>query len=171
MPIDFSRLEIAMPDFGDRNILLKKLGKIVVGEIIVSIRNRVKPDGSAQKENSKEYRNLKESIKGYTTPLWGIEEKRKGKGGGATKESPYLARPSGASFIRTFIPPDSLSIHLSDVRRASGETMKEIGVKLTRKGYIFMGINQKARDIMRTVLENYFKIKIDKMVRDTKHGR
>ena len=165
MPIDFSKLTIPMPDFGDKNVLLMDLGQVIVKNIIYNIANRLRPDGSPQRENSREYREEKQKIKGYTTPLWGIEKKGKGKGSGRTRESPYLARPSGASFIRQFIPPDTLSIHLSDVVRDSGKTMKEIGFELTKKGYWFMGISQKARDLMRVRLENYFKEKIREMVK------
>jgi hypothetical protein len=163
MPKDFSQLNISMPDFGDREQLLKRLGKIVVNGIISMIAQEKRPDGSPQKQNSPEYKEAKRMIKGYTTPLWGIEKRGKGKGSGGSKESPYLARTSGASFIREFRAPDSLLIHLSNVVRKSGETMKAIGMKLTRQGYWFMGITQQSRDSIRPVLENYFRGKIREM--------
>jgi hypothetical protein len=143
MPKDFSRLEIPMPDFGDREVFLKTLGTIVADEIVAMIDREEQPDGSPQKQNNPKYAEAKKHYKGYSTPLKGI-----------SKESPYLARR--ATFLRTFQAPDTLIIHLNRKREA-------IGMKLTDMGYWFMGITKQAEVLIRQRADRYFKNKIKKM--------
>jgi hypothetical protein len=148
MPKDFSRLEIPMPDFGDREVFLKTLGTIVVDEIVAMIDREEQPDGSPQKQNNPKYAEAKRLVKGYTTPLKGI-----------SKASPYLARR--ATFLRTIrtgtgTANAELVIHLNAKR-------SEIGVKLTDMGYWFMGITKQAEVLIRQRADRYFKNKIKKM--------
>lgn len=148
MPRDFSKLEISMPRFDDREAFLKTLGTIVSDEIVAMIGREEQPDGSPQKQNSPAYATRKKLTKGYTTPLKGI-----------TPESPYLARRS--TFKKDFMPPDSLLIHLNTKRA-------EIGRKLTDRGYWFMGITREAERKIKERATRYFRFKIKQMME--KHG-
>lgn len=161
MPKDFSQLSISMPDFGDAEKFLKSLGLVVVDGIIDMIDDELRPDGTAQKQNSPAYREMKRIKKGYTKPLWGIENPEDGK---KAKDSPYMARRSRIGFLRTFLPPDRLVIHLNNVMRMSGKTMAEVGIELTKKGYWFMGITAGAELGIRKRAEQYFQGKVRKMM-------
>lgn len=132
-----------MPDFGDREQFLKTLGTVIADEIVAMIGREEQPDGSPQKQNSPKYQDAKRLVKGYTTPLKGIKH-----------ESPYLARRT--TFLKTYQAPDKLLIHLNRKRA-------EIGVKLTDKGYWFMGITRQAEIGIRQRAERYFKNKIRKI--------
>jgi len=145
MPKDFSKLQIAMPDFHDRELFLKACGKIVVDEIIEMIEHDQKPDGTNQKRNSKAYEKQKLRLKGYTTPLKGI-----------SNQSPYLARPSGKTFTRAFFEPDTLEIFPNTKRYM-------IMVYLGAKGYWFMGITAKAERLIKARVSNYFRNKVHQM--------
>jgi len=175
MPKDLTKLDIQIPDFGDSSVLLKALGKIVVDEIITMIAREEQPDGSPQKRNSPGYEDAKARMKGYRTPLWGIEGaavklaggKARAKGGIRGKSSgivsPYLGRPGGPAFLRTFIPPASIKIHLNNKR-------EEIGKELQRRGYLFMGITEEAQRKIGEKTVIYFKTKIRQLVRENTRG-
>lgn len=143
MPRDFSKLSISMPRFDDREQFLKRLGTIIVDEIVEMIDREEQPDGSPQKQNSADYAARKQMARGYTTPLKGI-----------TAESPYLARRS--TFKKDFIPPDAVLIHLNTKRAA-------IGRKLTDRGYWFMGITERAERKVKESATRYWKNKINQM--------
>jgi hypothetical protein len=140
---DFRSINIPMPDFGDASTFMKTLGTIVVKEIVAMIDREEQPDGSPQKQNSPEYAKRKQMIKGYSTPLKGLNP-----------ESPYLARES--TFVKDFIPPGMLVIHLNQKRA-------DIGVRLTDNGYWFMGITDGARDGIRERARRYFNLKMKQM--------
>ncbi len=169
MPKDFSKLEIGIPKFDDREQFLKTLGTIVVDGIVAMIEREEQPDGSPQKQNSPRYAEAKRRLKGYTTPLWGIEggavklaggkerasKSKKGiRGKTSGIVSPYLARRS--TFLRDFHSPDKLIIHLNSKRA-------EIGVKLQKAGYWFMGITSRAEYWVKDRTYKYLRNHLRKM--------
>ena len=151
MPRDFSQLTIHAPNFDDIDQLLKVCGTRVVDEIVAMIDREEKPDGTPQKKNSPGYAAAKRKVKGYSTPLKGI-----------SKISPYLARRE--TFLREIINEQvsggkaskALLIRLNRKR-------VEIGKKLTKKGYWFMGITTKAELDVRRTVDRYLKNKFRKM--------
>jgi hypothetical protein len=171
MPKSWDSLTIKVPRFDDAGLFLTACGKIVVDEIIKNIGNELRPDGSPQKQNSANYRDAKKRLKSYTTPLWGISGGAVKLSGGKQRAarsnrgvrgqtsgivSPYLARPGGVAWLRDFIPPDKVLIHLNEKR-------EEIGRKLTEMGYWFVGITRSAESQIAKRTVQYFRQKIRQM--------
>jgi hypothetical protein len=151
MPKDFSQLHIRVPSFDDTEVLLKACGTIVAKEIVAMIEREAQPDGSAQKQNAPGYREAKRKAKGYTTPLKGI-----------APSSPYLAREQ--TFKRTMIDEFGAGgAHNRALEIKLNSRRYEIGKKLTRRGYWFMGITRQAEYLIQRRVLRYFNYKIRQM--------
>ncbi|MDD5391085.1 MAG: hypothetical protein PHD37_17240 [Gallionellaceae bacterium] len=130
---NWSEMRIGIPTFRDADVFLKVCGLTIVKEIVKSIDNELRPDGTPQKQNAPSTRLEKQILKGYQTPLKG-----------AHPESPYIARHTYVAWLRDFLPPNKLLIHLNAKRAA-------IGKKVTKMGYWFVGITKGAeRQIAQT---------------------
>ena len=146
MPKEWSKLQEAFKklDLSDCNRVLMDMGHAVILEIHNMVERQEQPDGSPQKQNTQEYAEAKQRLKGYKTPLKGV-----------ASESPYLSRKTGVAWIRQFIHPSTLHIYLNTKRWY-------VGYYLQQKGYWFMGITDAAYRRIKQLATNYLRIKLRK---------
>ena len=149
MPKSWSQLKIGVPTFRDADKFLKACGLIVVKRIVANIDAGVRPDGTMQKQNDPDYAHRKAVVMGYHTPVKGIKSHGR-------DHSPYIARHSYIAWARDFFPPAKLLIHLKPIRA-------EIGKKLTRAGYWFVGVTQEAERQIAQRTYQYLQTKLRQM--------
>ncbi len=149
MPKPWSTLKIEVPTFKDADKFLEACGLIIVKQIVASIDAGRRPDGSMQKQNNPDYARRKFGVMGYHTPVKGMKTH-------GTDKSPYIARHSYVAWLRDFLPPDKLRIHLNRYRA-------EVSRRLAEKGYWFVGINKESERQIAKRTWQYLQTKVKQM--------